>query len=163
LEVSTVETTQTHEPHITPEMSYEEQQAEFSRFAQAEAAYNDAVAAEAAESVRRNAEDGAAAAMGEAEAALDAAASQALEEVAHVDEEPVEEQSVEEPPVDEVTEVTGDLGEQDSGPVLSVGERLMIDVPDDSSQDALFVVETIPMTKTEELKRAAFVAGLGTE
>jgi hypothetical protein len=168
LEVPTVETTQTHEPHITPEMSYEEQQAEFSRFAQAEAAYNNAVAAEAAESVRRNAEDGAAAAMGEAEAAqteaaLDAAASQALEEVAHVDEEPVEEQSVEEPPVDEVTEVTGDLGEQDSEPVLSVGERLMIDVPDDSSQDALFVVETRPMTKTEELKRAAFVAGLGTE
>lgn len=159
-----------HEPHITPDMTYDEQQAEYARFAAAEAEYNDRVAAEAAESVRRNAEESVAKAQAEQEI-------EAQESVDPVEESRPVEEEVEDDQVEEVEEdnaeddsvaaIGADVGTLSVGissyPTLVPGERLMIEVPDDVNDNAQGVVEKRPLTVQEELQRAASVAGLGTD
>ena len=46
---------------------------------------------------------------------------------------------------------------------LHPGQRLIVNVPDDVTQDATAEIETGAMTPDEEVRRSASVAGLGSD
>ena len=107
------------QPRVTDDMTYEEKQAEFARFAKAEAERNDRIAAEAAERERANA---AGEETGEAEPA-------------EPTEEAEEAESTEEAALPEETDST-------SWPLVGAGQRLIVNVPDDVTQDATAEIVT---------------------
>ena len=138
-------------PHVTDDMTYDEKQAEFARFAKAEAERNDRIAAEAAERERANAageatgeETGAAEGAEEAEEAhqeTEASASETTE-----GSEPTEEEA----PLPEETDSS-------SWPLVGAGQ----DLDDDVTQEATAEMATLAMTPDQNARRAASVAGLG--
>ena len=138
-------------PHVTDDMTYDEKQAEFARFAKAEAERNDRIAAEAAERERANAageatgeETGAAEGAEEAEEGhqeTEASASETTE-----GSEPTEEEA----PLPEETDSS-------SWPLVGAGQ----DLDDDVTQEATAEMATLAMTPDQEARRAASVAGLG--
>jgi len=132
-------------PHVTDDMTYDEKQAEFARFAKAEAERNDRIAAEAAERERA---DAAGEATGEeAEEAeeghqeTEASASETTE-----GSEPTEEEA----PLPEETDSS-------SWPLVGAGQ----DLDDDVTHEATAEMATLAMTPDQEARRAASVAGLG--
>ena len=138
-------------PHVTDDMTYDEKQAEFARFAKAEAERNDRIAAEAAERERANAageatgeETGAAEGAEEAEEGhqeTEASASETTE-----GSEPTEEEA----PLPEETDSS-------SWPLVGAGQ----DLDDDVTQEATAEMATLAMTPDQNARRAASVAGLG--
>ena len=108
------------QPRVTDDMTYEEKQAEFARFAKAEAERNDRIAAEAAERDRANA------AGEETEASEVSKPTESTEST-----EPTEEEA----PLPEATDST-------SWPLVGAGQRLIVDVPDDVTQDATATIVT---------------------
>jgi hypothetical protein len=141
-------------PHVTDDMTYEEKQAEFARFAAAEAARNDRIAAEAAERERANA---AGEQMAETEEVVNVveAEGRPLETETEASETTVAEPAEEEPGPDET--------DSSSWPLVGAGQRLIVNVPDDVTQDATAEIETGAMTPDEEVRRSASVAGLGSD
>ena len=154
------------QPRITPEMTYDEKQAEYARFAAEEAARNDRIAAEAAEAERaarerQEEEDRLADARAEEERraiALDDAAADAAEEVtaetaaeetAPRVPEPESETRASKPSVPESGQASLAMmrsasrspvsAELEAGP----GERLVVKVPDDVNEDAEAMVEPL--------------------
>ena len=152
------------QPRITPEMTYDEKQAEYARFAAEEAARNDRIAAEAAEAERaarerQEEEDRLADARAEEERraiALDDAAADAAEEVtaetaaeetAPRVSEPESETRASEPSEPESGQASLAMtrsasrspvsAEPEAGP----GERLVVKVPDDVNEDAEAMTE----------------------
>ena len=138
-------------PHVTDDMTYDEKQAEFARFAKAEAERNDRIAAEAAERERADAageatgeETGAAEGAGEGEEdhqETEASASETTE-----GSEPTEEEA----PLPEETDSS-------SWPLVDAGQ----DLDDDVTHEATAEMATLAMTPDQEARRAASVAGLG--
>ena len=141
-------------PHVTDDMTYEEKQAEFARFAAAEAARNARIAAEAAERERANA------------AGEQTAETEEVVEVVEAEGRPPEtETEASETTVAEPTEEEPGPDETDSSswPLVGAGQRLIVNVPDDVTQDATAEIETGAMTPDEEVRRSASVAGLGSD
>jgi hypothetical protein len=141
-------------PHVTDDMTYEEKQAEFARFAAAEAARNDRIAAEAAERERANA------------AGEQTAETEEVVKVVEAEERPPEtETEASETTVAEPAEEEPGPDETDSSswPLVGAGQRLIVNVPDDVTQDATAEIETGAMTPDEEVRRSASVAGLGSD
>ena len=140
-------------PHVTDDMTYEEKQAEFARFAAAEAARNDRIAAEAAERERANAAGEQTAETEEVVNVVEAE-GRPPETETEASETTVAEPAEEEPGPDET--------DSSSWPLVGAGQRLIVNVPDDVTQDATAEIETGAMTPDEEVRRSASVAGLGS-
>jgi hypothetical protein len=139
------------QPHVTDDMTYEEKQAEFARFAAAEAARNDRIAAEAAERERADA-------AGEATGEETGAAEEA-EEVEE-DHQETEASASETTEGSEPTEEEAPLPEEtdsSSWPLVDAGQ----DLDDDVTHEATAEMATLAMTPDQEARRAASVAGLG--
>ena len=141
-------------PHVTDDMTYEEKQAEFARFAAAEAARNDRIAAEAAERERANAAGEQTAETEEVVNVVEAE-GRPPETETEASETTVAEPAEEEPGPDET--------DSSSWPLVGAGQRLIVNVPDDVTQDATAEIETGAMTPDEEVRRSASVAGLGSD
>ena len=141
-------------PHVTDDMTYEEKQAEFARFAAAEAARNDRIAAEAAERERANAAGEQPAETEEVVNVVEAE-GRPPETETEASETTVAEPAEEEPGPDET--------DSSSWPLVGAGQRLIVNVPDDVTQDATAEIETGAMTPDEEVRRSASVAGLGSD
>ena len=138
-------------PHVTDDMTYDEKQAEFARFAKAEAERNDRIAAEAAERERANA-------AGEATGEETGAAEEA-EEVEE-DHQETEASASETTEGSEPTEEEAPLPEEtdsSSWPLVDAGQ----DLDDDVTHEATAEMATLAMTPDQEARRAASVAGLG--
>ena len=138
-------------PHVTDDMTYDEKQAEFARFAKAEAERNDRIAAEAAERERANA---AGEAMGE-----ETGAAEEAEEVEE-DHQETEASASETTEGSEPTEEEAPLPEEtdsSSWPLVDAGQ----DLDDDVTHEATAEMATLAMTPDQEARRAASVAGLG--
>jgi hypothetical protein len=142
------------QPHVTDDMTYEEKQAEFARFAAAEAARNDRIAAEAAERERANAAGEQTAETEEVVNVVEAE-GRPPETETEASETTVAEPAEEEPGPDET--------DSSSWPLVGAGQRLIVNVPDDVTQDATAEIETGAMTPDEEVRRSASVAGLGSD
>ena len=138
-------------PHVTDDMTYDEKQAEFARFAKAEAERNDRIAAEAAERERADA-------AGEATGEETGAAEEA-EEVEE-DHQETEASASETTEGSEPTEEEAPLPEEtdsSSWPLVDAGQ----DLDDDVTHEATAEMATLAMTPDQEARRAASVAGLG--
>ena len=138
-------------PHVTDDMTYDEKQAEFARFAKAEAERNDRIAAEAAERERADA-------AGEATGEETGAAEEAEE--AEEDHQETEASASETTEGSEPTEEEAPLPEEtdsSSWPLVGAGQ----DLDDDVTQEATAEMATLAMTPDQEARRAASVAGLG--
>ena len=132
-------------PHVTDDMTYDEKQAEFARFAKAEAERNDRIAAEAAERER-------------ADAAGEATGEEAEE--AEEDHQETEASASETTEGSEPTEEEAPLPEEtdsSSWPLVGAGQ----DLDDDVTHEATAEMATLAMTPDQEARRAASVAGLG--
>jgi hypothetical protein len=138
-------------PHVTDDMTYDEKQAEFARFAKAEAERNDRIAAEAAERERADA-------AGEATGEETGAAEEAEE--AEEDHQETEASASETTEGSEPTEEEAPLPEEtdsSSWPLVDAGQ----DLDDDVTHEATAEMATLAMTPDQEARRAASVAGLG--
>ena len=138
-------------PHVTDDMTYDEKQAEFARFAKAEAERNDRIAAEAAERERADA-------AGEATGEETGAAEEAEE--AEEDHQETEASASETTEGSEPTEEEAPLPEEtdsSSWPLVGAGQ----DLDDDVTHEATAEMATLAMTPDQEARRAASVAGLG--
>ena len=132
-------------PHVTDDMTYDEKQAEFARFAKAEAERNDRIAAEAAERERADA-------AGEATGEETEEAEEGHQETEASASETTEgsEPTEEEAPLPEETDSS-------SWPLVGAGQ----DLDDDVTHEATAEMATLAMTPDQEARRAASVAGLG--
>jgi hypothetical protein len=149
-------------PRITPEMTYDERQAEYARFEKAAAERTDRVAAEAREAERRLLERGfpfpaetlevgpfpdtVPAAFGAATAASGLGSA---EKVAPADETPRRSYS----------ESTGSM--ETPYPSVTAGEAFLSDIPEDSSGDVVRQSESAFGTPDAESRRSASVTGIG--
>ena len=120
-------------PHVTDDMTYDEKQAEFARFAKAEAERNDRIAAEAAERERANAAGEQTAETEEVVNVVEAE-GRPPETETEASETTVAEPAEEEPGPDET--------DSSSWPLVGAGQRLIVNVPDDVTQDATAEIVT---------------------